>query len=110
MQPNIEYGGQLYWVKLFIDWDKIVAYFLGTKWPTIESGAIPLTAQELKTLMCVPMQPAVRLTLALQPSRPPRLHHPHPHSLDLMLDLKSFEELRYSVAKTLSLTDQFKTK
>ena len=85
----------------------MVAYFLATKWPTIEKVDMPRIAQDLKTLMCVPMQPAVRLNLALQPSRPPRLH---PHSLDLMLDLKSFEELRYSVAKTLSLTDQFKTK
>ena len=88
----------------------MVAYFLATKWPTIEKVDMPRIAQDLKTLMCVPMQPAVRLNLALQPSRPPRLHRPHPHSLDLMLDLKSFEELRYSVAKTLSLTDQFKTK
>ena len=51
-------------------------------------------------------QPAVTLNLILNSSIDPHHHK----NVNLMLDLKSFEKLRYNVAKALSLTEEYKTR
>ena len=49
-------------------------------------------------------QPAVTLNLSLNSSICPHQHK----RLNLLLDLKSFEKLRYNVAKALSFTEEYK--